>query len=211
MTMICPRKTGEAQPVVPEDVDQRYTLAVELLDGALARLAAAYESDPAERQDLVQDIHLQVWRSLKSFDGRCSPLGLWRIEPLERPAAAGDLVFICPPDTTAFRMARERGYLGRGLCPGGFSPLIKTVVATEGQRIAIGVGVSIDGLPLPNSDVQPGDAAGSALTPFAGGQVPSGFLFLHSDFAGSYDSRYFGPIPASGLLGRARPLLTFEP
>ncbi|RUW00077.1 conjugal transfer protein TraF, partial [Mesorhizobium sp. M1A.F.Ca.IN.022.05.2.1] len=39
----------------------------------------------------------------------------------------------------------------------------------------------------------------------------AGFLFLHSDFAGSYDSRYFGPIPASGLLGRARPLLTFQP
>ncbi|MER9338256.1 hypothetical protein NKJ06_30565 [Mesorhizobium sp. M0293] len=39
--------------------------------GALARLAAGHESDPAEQQDLVQDIHLQVWRSLKSFDGRC--------------------------------------------------------------------------------------------------------------------------------------------
>ncbi|TIU04185.1 MAG: RNA polymerase sigma factor, partial [Mesorhizobium sp.] len=72
MTMVRQDKTGEAEPVVPEDVDQRYTLAVEMLDGALARLAAGYESDPAERQDLVQDIHLQVWRSLRSFDGRCS-------------------------------------------------------------------------------------------------------------------------------------------
>ncbi|MFZ1812823.1 MAG: conjugal transfer protein TraF, partial [Rhizobiaceae bacterium] len=32
-----------------------------------------------------------------------------------------------------------------------------------------------------------------------------------SDFAGSYDSRYFGPIPGTGLLGRARPVLTFDP
>ncbi|MEI8703490.1 RNA polymerase sigma factor [Mesorhizobium sp. ISC15] len=70
--MVRQDKRGETEPVVPEDVDQRYALAVELLGGALARLAAAYEADPAERQDLVQDIHLQLWRSLKSFDGRCS-------------------------------------------------------------------------------------------------------------------------------------------
>lgn len=76
MTMVRPNKTGQADPVVPEDVDRRYTLAVEMLGGALARLAAGYESDPAERQDLVQDIHLQVWCSLKSFDGRCS-LRIW--------------------------------------------------------------------------------------------------------------------------------------
>ncbi|RUV66111.1 conjugative transfer signal peptidase TraF [Mesorhizobium sp. M5C.F.Cr.IN.023.01.1.1] len=142
---------------------------------------------------------------------RSYPLGLWRIERLERPPAVGDLIFICPPDTAAFRMARQRFYLGQGLCPGWFSPLIKTVVATEGQAIAIGAEVSIDGRILPHSDVQPGDAAGRALTAFAGGQIPAGFLFLHSDFAGSYDSRYFGPIPAAGLLGRAHPLLTFDP
>lgn len=142
---------------------------------------------------------------------RSYPLGLWRIEPLERPAQAGDLVFICPPDSAAFRMARERGYLGRGLCPGWFSPLIKTVVATKGQTIVIGAEVSVDGQPLPHSDVRPSDTAGRALTPFAGGKIPAGFLFLHSDFAGSYDSRYFGAIPSAGLLGRARPLLTLEP
>lgn len=142
---------------------------------------------------------------------RSYPLGLWRIEPLDGPPAVGDLVFICPPDSAAFRMARERGYLGRGLCPGWFSPLIKTVAAAEGQTIAIGTGVEIDGRWLPHSDVQPTDAAGRALTAFSGGPVSPGSLFLHSDFAGSYDSRYFGPIPASGVLGRAHPLLTFEP
>ncbi|WP_454685491.1 conjugative transfer signal peptidase TraF [Ancylobacter moscoviensis] len=142
---------------------------------------------------------------------RSYPLGLWRIEPLDGPPAMGDLVFICPPDSAAFRLARERGYVGRGLCPGWFSPLIKTIVATEGQATEIGAGVSVDGRPIPHSDVQREDAAGRALAPFAGGVVPAGFLFLHSDFKGSYDSRYFGPIPASGLLGRAHPLLTFEP
>ena len=39
---------------------------------ALERLARAYEADPEKRRDLSQDIHLQLWRSFQSFDGRCS-------------------------------------------------------------------------------------------------------------------------------------------
>jgi RNA polymerase sigma-70 factor (ECF subfamily) len=38
----------------------------------LDRLARAYELDPDKRRDLVQDIHLQLWRSFAQFDGRCS-------------------------------------------------------------------------------------------------------------------------------------------
>ncbi|WP_054313319.1 conjugative transfer signal peptidase TraF [Mesorhizobium sp. 1M-11] len=139
------------------------------------------------------------------------PLGLWRIEALERPAAIGDLVFICPPLTPAIVMAFERGYIRRGLCPGQLSPLIKTVVAAEGQSVDIGVHVSVEGRQLAHSEIHRVDAAGSALVAWHGGTVPPGYLYLHSDFAGSYDSRYFGPIPSAGLLGRAFPVLTFEP
>ena len=49
------------------------------------------------------------------------------------------------------------------------------------------------------------------MTPWSGGIVPKGELFLHSDFVGSYDSRYFGPLPADGILGLARETLTFTP
>lgn len=38
----------------------------------LARIAAAYESDPDERDDLVQDIALALWRALPGFRGECS-------------------------------------------------------------------------------------------------------------------------------------------
>ncbi|QPC89018.1 conjugative transfer signal peptidase TraF (plasmid) [Mesorhizobium sp. NBSH29] len=139
------------------------------------------------------------------------PLGLWSIGPMDGPAALGDLVFICPPDTPAFRLGRERGYLHRGLCPGWFSPLIKTITAIEGQHVEVGANVSIDRRPLAHSQLHAADAQGRTLAPFAGGIVPPAHLFLHSDFAGSYDSRYFGPIPSAGLLGRARPVLTFDP
>ncbi|MFH0302478.1 conjugative transfer signal peptidase TraF [Bradyrhizobium sp. 31Argb] len=139
------------------------------------------------------------------------PCGLWRIETLDRTAAVGDLVFICPPGTAEFERALERGYLRRGLCAGGLSPLIKTVAAIGGQQVDVADQVSIDGRPLPDSGVRHTDAAGRPLAPFAGGVIPAGELYLHSDFAGSYDSRYFGPIPSSGVLGLARPVLTFGP
>lgn len=39
---------------------------------ALDRLASAYEANPEERRDLLQDIHLGLWRSFSAFDGRCA-------------------------------------------------------------------------------------------------------------------------------------------
>lgn len=39
---------------------------------AMARLARAHEADPSLQQDLLQDIHIALWRSLPAFGGRCS-------------------------------------------------------------------------------------------------------------------------------------------
>ena len=139
------------------------------------------------------------------------PLGLWRIVPLGRDAAVGDRIFICPPPLAAFELARDRGYLGRGLCADWLSPLIKTVVGVAGQHVVIDGSIAVDGLRLAHSSVRPTDGKGRALTPDAGGVVPDGKLFLFSEFAGSYDSRYFGPIPTAGVLGLAQPLLVFDP
>ncbi len=38
----------------------------------LARLARAHEADPSLQQDLLQEIHIALWRSLPAFGGRCS-------------------------------------------------------------------------------------------------------------------------------------------
>jgi conjugative transfer signal peptidase TraF len=139
------------------------------------------------------------------------PLGLWRIVPLARPVAVGDRILMCPPAVPAFDLARERGYLGRGLCPGWFSPLIKTVVALAGQHVVIDGSITIDGTHLAHSFLRSSDGEGRALAPNPGGIVPAGKLFLFSEFASSYDSRYFGPVPAAGVLGMARPILVFNP
>jgi len=52
--------------------DQRYAEAAAEFGPALERLARAYERDAEKRRDLLQEIHVALWRSLARFDGRCS-------------------------------------------------------------------------------------------------------------------------------------------
>jgi len=39
---------------------------------AIERLARAYEADPDRRQDLLQEIHLELWKSLAVYESRCA-------------------------------------------------------------------------------------------------------------------------------------------
>ncbi|GLR23887.1 conjugal transfer protein TraF [Ciceribacter naphthalenivorans] len=139
------------------------------------------------------------------------PLGLWRIIPLTRAARSGETVFVCPPDNAAMREARQRGYLRPGLCPGGFAPLIKTVIALAGQRVDVTDRIAIDGVPIASSRIMEKDGQGRSLRHDQSGMVRPGEVYLHSNFIGSWDSRYFGPVPVSGVLGLAQEVLTYAP
>ena len=52
--------------------DELYQKAAEEYGAALDRLAHAYEANPDRRRDLLQEIHLALWRSFEKFEGRCS-------------------------------------------------------------------------------------------------------------------------------------------
>ncbi|MEA1673447.1 RNA polymerase sigma factor [Nitrospirillum sp. BR 11163] len=52
--------------------DTRYQQMAAQFGPALERLARAYERDPDLARDLLQDIHLALWRSLDGFDGRAA-------------------------------------------------------------------------------------------------------------------------------------------
>jgi RNA polymerase sigma-70 factor (ECF subfamily) len=52
--------------------DELYCETAGSYGAAMERLARAYETDPDRRRDLVQDIHIALWRSFAAFDGRCS-------------------------------------------------------------------------------------------------------------------------------------------
>lgn len=136
------------------------------------------------------------------------PIGLWRILPRDRDAAVGDMVFVCLPRSDLVDEARKRGYLRRGLCASGYAPLIKTVVAVSGQQVEIIRSVRIDGAEIPHSAVARLDGIGRPLIAARGERIPPGHVFLHSPFPGSWDSRYFGSVPASSILGFAQEMLT---
>lgn len=52
--------------------DEWYAQAAESYGAALSRLARGYEAEPDKRRDLLQDIHLALWRSFEGFSGLCS-------------------------------------------------------------------------------------------------------------------------------------------
>jgi RNA polymerase sigma-70 factor (ECF subfamily) len=52
--------------------DDLYRQASAEYGAGLDRLARAYEADPEQRRDLIQEIHLALWRSLEKFEARCS-------------------------------------------------------------------------------------------------------------------------------------------
>lgn len=61
---------GDGRPA--NEQEERYAEAAAAFGPAIDRLARGYERDPDKRLDLVQEIHVALWRSLARFDGRCS-------------------------------------------------------------------------------------------------------------------------------------------
>lgn len=56
----------------PNTLDRRFDELVRNYRAPLTRLACAYEANPADRQDLLQDIWFALWRALPRFRGECS-------------------------------------------------------------------------------------------------------------------------------------------
>ena len=52
--------------------DDLYNEAIAEYGASLERLARAYEPETENRRDLLQEIHIAIWRSFERFDARCS-------------------------------------------------------------------------------------------------------------------------------------------
>ncbi len=129
------------------------------------------------------------------------------------PVTRGSYVMFCPPDIPVMSLARERGYLATGYCPGGFGYLMKQVAALAGNVVTVTEkGVSVDGFVLPLSAPLERDGGGQRLPRLA----PSRFVigenevFMMSDVsATSFDSRYYGPIARRQMESVIVPVLTW--
>ncbi len=56
----------------PRDQDRLYIRAQAEHGESMRRLVRGYESDADRQRDLLQEMHIELWRSLKGFDHRCS-------------------------------------------------------------------------------------------------------------------------------------------
>lgn len=135
------------------------------------------------------------------------PVGWYRVDPLHhrpgslpRPLVVGSIVLTTlPPDTAA--LAALRGYLPARVL------LLKRVGAVAPQHVCVfDALVWIDGEPV--ATVRPADRLGRPLPSWPQcRQLRPGELFLLSvTNPASFDSRYFGPVSASAVIGVAHPI-----
>ena len=55
-----------------ETLDERFTRLLEANHAPLTRLAASYAANRSDRDDLLQEMAIALWRALPSFRGECS-------------------------------------------------------------------------------------------------------------------------------------------
>jgi conjugative transfer signal peptidase TraF len=139
---------------------------------------------------------LWAWLAGYRFNATSSlPVGIYRLS-VDAPER-GDYAAFCLEGEFA-ELARERGYLQAGSCPSGLRPLLKIVAALPGD-------------PVPGDPaVRPADSLGRPLPSILQESVvPPGMALLLAEHPGSFDSRYFGPVPLASLR-KTEPVLLFN-
>jgi conjugative transfer signal peptidase TraF len=126
------------------------------------------------------------------------PVGWYRITPADS-LVQGDLLLADLPSEVR-SLAAQRSYLPANV------PLLKTVAAMAPQRVcALDSQVRIDGVVVARR--MKWDRQGRALPNWqACRRLIGDELFLLSSNPASFDSRYFGPVSADAVIGRAQPL-----
>lgn len=166
---------------------RRYTLLAMLAGTALIAAPVWSGHDPRF-----------IWNASASL-----PVGLYAIAPAEA-IAVSDIAIVMPPDPLAGFLV-ERGYLARGV------PLLKRVLALSGETVCRRERTII-AYEVAYGVARERDRLGRSLPDWQGCRTlraDEAFL-MNWDAPDSFDSRYFGPLPASTIVGRAIPLWTDE-
>jgi conjugative transfer signal peptidase TraF len=137
---------------------------------------------------------LLVWNASAS-----APIGLYRVvSGAQKP---GDLVLITPPKSIA-KLAAERRYLPLGV------PLIKRIAAMGGDDVCVFDGAIIINRKTVARQIE-ADSKGRPMPRWNECRaLDADEIFLLLTPADSFDSRYFGPVPRTQIIGRLAPLCT---
>jgi conjugative transfer signal peptidase TraF len=123
----------------------------------------------------------------------------------------GTLVTLClPPAASA--LYRDHARAPTGSCPDRLPPFLKAIAATGGDRVTFGPeGLRAAGELLPASAPRLLDSAGRPLphAPYGTYRLSPGTVWLYAPQPHSFDSRYFGPLPAAVVLYPVMPLWLF--
>jgi conjugative transfer signal peptidase TraF len=132
-----------------------------------------------------------------------APRGWYAIVPIA-DLSIGELVVAQLPDDAA-TLAAQRSYLPRSI------PVLKGVSAIGGQHVClVDQALAVDGHVIVH--VRGRDGAGRLLIPWRGCRALTAgeVLLLSTSNDASFDSRYFGPVQRSMLVGRAIPLWVWQ-
>jgi conjugative transfer signal peptidase TraF len=139
-----------------------------------------------------------IWNASASV-----PIGLYTVHPAGALNVT-ELVVVRPPEALA-SFLDERRYLPIGV------PMLKRVLALPGQTVCrTDRTITVDGVTMGKTLDR--DSRGRPLPVWQGCRVvASDEVFLMNwRSEDSFDGRYFGPLPASTIVGRADPLWTRE-
>ncbi|RYZ80931.1 MAG: conjugative transfer signal peptidase TraF [Proteobacteria bacterium] len=137
------------------------------------------------------------------------PLGIWSVEYLASDAVIpnGSVILFCPPDNKVFQEARAKGILHSGRCKGSYTPLLKEVLGVAGDVVEYRDGYFINGHEVNNSKILPINLSElSSLHPKEMILRPGEIWVMSTYSPLSFDSRYFGVVDRSSVLGIARPI-----
>jgi conjugative transfer signal peptidase TraF len=139
-----------------------------------------------------------IWNASNSV-----PIGLYRVQPAA-PLTVTELVAVRPPDLLAAFLDLN-GYLPIGV------PMLKRVLALPGQTVCRnGSKIVVDGVDVGEASER--DGRNRPLPAWHGCRViaDQDVFVMNWQSADSLDSRYFGPLPASAVIGKAVPVWTDE-
>jgi conjugative transfer signal peptidase TraF len=134
-----------------------------------------------------------VWNASASV-----PIGLYSVHP---PIIRNGALTLVKPSQQVASFAAERGYLAPHV------PLIKYIAAGPGDTVCrIGLAISIDGSVAAMSLRT--DSAKRPLPTWSNCRTlrPRELFLLNRGAPDSFDSRYFGPIAASQVIGSLEPI-----